>query len=327
MFSLLSSLKSYFTGETSQEAEAEATEPTFKTEVEVKVLEKTKTKTPIYTFGQKAPYYVKNFENVSYIDSEKGETVRAKLLHSWMGEEGFIDKMSAMHLEVPITNHISDPVFIYISADTGAVQATIITEVLEGENYWEEGETRFNTIIEQINTGEEDAIENAIYMVWQKIVAHHDYRHNIQSILLYGYELYNLAELHGCPVVHPNYCFDYIWNYDDDTLFYCRDYYEKIGFTKEVYCLENPEMKLKRSSFPTFALISDFQDYDSSLIQKILPIDPYEASPINIDETIIYIDDYSVSLVELKTCIALESHPITEDIEEIIKNSLIEETI
>ncbi len=120
MFSLLSSLKSYFTGETppvEAEAETEAetpaekeggitTEPTFKTEVEVKVPEKPKI--PIYAFGQKAPYYIKNFE-VSRVDLEGGETMRASLLHSWMYQEGFIDKMTKAHVEVPIIKRIPDP--------------------------------------------------------------------------------------------------------------------------------------------------------------------------------------------------------------------------
>lgn len=333
MFSLLSSLKSYFTGETPPvEAVAETpvetpeekeaavtTEPTFKTEVEVNVPEKSKI--PIYAFGQKAPYYLKNFE-VSRVDLKEGETMRASLLHSWMYQEGFIEKMTKAHVEVPVIKRIPDPVYVYISADTGAVQATVVTEGQDGDNYWEEGENKYDTIIEQINTAEEDAIQKAIYRVWRRIIVEHDFRNSIQSILLYGYELYNLAELQGCPVVYPDCCFDYIWNYDDDMLFYCRDDYERMGFSREVSYDETPEENITRSSMPSFSLVADFRDYDSPLIQKILPIDAYDVAPIdydNICETIIYIDDYSVSLVEFKTCIAKETYPITEDIEEIIK--------
>ena len=334
MFSLLSSLKLYFTGdnppeETVAETEVETpvetpeeavtTEPTFKTEVEVKVPEKPKI--PIYAFGQKAPYYVKDFE-VSRVDLEAGETMRASLLHSWMYQEGFIDKMTKAHVEVPVIKRIPDPVYVYISADTGAVQATIVTEGQDGDNYWEEGENKYDTIIEQINTTEEEPIQKAIYRVWRRIIAEHDFRNSIQSILLYGYELYNLAELQGCPVVYPDSCFDYIWNYDDDTLFYWRNDYERMGFSQEVSYDETPEETITRSSMPSFSLVADFRDYDSPLIQKILPIDAYDVAPIdydNISETIIYIDDYSVSLVDFKTCTALETYPITEDIEEIIK--------
>jgi hypothetical protein len=329
MFSLLSSLKSYFTGETppvepeaetpGEKEEAVTTEPTFKTEVEVKVPEKPKI--PIYAFGQKAPYYVKDFE-VSRVDLEAGETMRASLLHSWMYQEGFIDKMTKAHVEVPVIKRIPDPVYVYISADTGAVQATIVTEGQDGDNYWEEGENKYDTIIEQINTTEEEPIQKAIYRVWRRIIAEHDFRNSIQSILLYGYELYNLAELQGCPVVYPDSCFDYIWNYDDDTLFYWRNDYERMGFSQEVSYDETPEETITRSSMPSFSLVADFRDYDSPLIQKILPIDAYDVAPIdydNISETIIYIDDYSVSLVDFKTCTALETYPITEDIEEIIK--------
>lgn len=333
MFSLLSSLKLYFTGDNPPvEAEAETevetpeekeggitTEPTFKTEVEVKVPEKPKI--PIYAFGQKAPYYIKNFE-VSRVELEAGETMRASLLHSWMYQEGFIDKMTKAHVEVPIIKRIPDPVYVYISADTGAVQATIVTEGQNGDNYWEEGENKYDTIIEQINTTEEEPIQKAIYRVWRRIIAEHDFRNSIQSILLYGYELYNLAELQGCPVVYPDSCFDYIWNYDDDTLFYWRNDYERMGFSQEVSYDETPEETITRSSMPSFSLVADFRDYDSPLIQKILPIDAYDVAPIdydNISETIIYIDDYSVSLVDFKTCTALETYPITEDIEEIIK--------
>lgn len=326
MFSLLSSLKSYFTREippveTTVETleEAVTTEPTFKTEVEVKVPRKTKI--PIYAFGQKAPYYVKNFE-VSRVDLVSGETMRASLLHSWMCQEGFIDKMTKVYVEMSNTKRIPDPIYVYISADTGAVQATVVTEGQDGDNYWEEGENKYDTIIEQINTAEEDAIQKAIYRVWRRIIAEHDFQNSIQSILLYGYELYNLAELQKCPVVYPDCCFDYIWNYNDDTLFYWRDDYERMGFSREVSYDETPEETITRSSKPSFSLVADFRDYDSPLLQKILPIDAYDIAPLdydNISETIIYIDDYSVSLLDFKTCIAKETYPITEDIEEIIK--------
>ena len=42
---------------------------------------------------------------------------------------------------------------------------------------------KYDTIIEQINTAEEDAIQEAIYRVWRRIIAEHDFRHSIQSIL------------------------------------------------------------------------------------------------------------------------------------------------
>jgi hypothetical protein len=168
-----------------------------------------------------------------FLSESETEMNKARCIHQRLETHDYISQLNtAYHEWTPLEEDPSQALFVYIGFMPKA--------------------QLYNAAVLNKDCSYHDQVEeNNLATAWKKILTKYDKNGAIQSVILYGKELYELAKSKKCPVLPEGDSLNNIWSKTMEQFNHSEFEYKAIGFGKNIF----GEKAYSRASMPSFACI------------------------------------------------------------------------